>query len=423
MQLDESTDVTNAALLLVFVRYRWDSSLHEDILFCGELPTRTTAQECFRCMDNYFTENGLDWQNCVGVCSDGAASMTGRHHGVIRQILDRAPEAKWTHCFLQRESIAAKKMSPDLHQVMDVSVKTINFIKNNAVNSRCFAKLCEDIEADHVQLLYHSEVRWLSRGLVLNRLFELRNEVFSFLTEKKSHLAHYYADTMFTAKLAYLCDIFSLLNQLNTSLQGRNSNIFFVADKVEAFKRKLALWTKRAQEKRMDMFPLLSDILENSPHVNISDSVSQHLSQLAEKFGDYFPEDSREGNMWILDPFALDPTASDVALPSHLESQLLEVSTDSTLKLQRGKLDLGSFWIAVSKEYPCLALRAVKLLLPFTTTYLCESGFSIVATTKTKARNRLRATLEATLRVSLSPIPPGLDLISLRGRPKCLIKR
>lgn len=134
--------------------------------------------------------------------------MTGRHHGVIRQTLDCAQEAKWTHCFLHRESLAAKKMSPDLHQVMDVSVKTINFIKNNAVNSRYFAKFCEDIEADHVQLLYHSEVRWLSRGLVLNCLFELRNEVFSFLTEKKSHLAHHYADTMFTAKLAYLCDIF-----------------------------------------------------------------------------------------------------------------------------------------------------------------------------------------------------------------------
>uniref|UniRef100_A0A3B4Y6R1 HAT C-terminal dimerisation domain-containing protein n=1 Tax=Seriola lalandi dorsalis TaxID=1841481 RepID=A0A3B4Y6R1_SERLL len=344
LQMDESTDVTNAALLLVFVRYRWDSSLHEDILFCGELPTRATAQECFHCMDNYFTENSLDWQNCVGVCSDGTASMTGRHHGVIRQILEHAPEAKWTHCFLHRESLAAKKMSPEL-------------------NSRCFAKLCEEIDADHVQLLYHSEVRWLSRGLVLKRLFELKNEVFTFLTEKKSPFAHYYADTKFTVKLAYLCDIFSLLNH----------NIFLVADKVQAFKRKLALWTKRAQEKRMDMFPLF-------------DSVSQHLSQLAEKFDEYFPEDPREGH-------------------------LLEVSTDSTLKLQWGKLDLGSFWIAVSKEYPCLALRAVKLLLPFTTTYLCESGFSIVATTKTKAQNRLRTTLETTLRVSLSPIQPRLDLI------------
>ncbi|XP_078802871.1 protein FAM200A-like [Oryzias latipes] len=225
--LDESTDVTNAALLLVFVRYRWDSSLQEDILFCGELPTRATAEECFRCMDNYFTENGLDWQNCVGVCSDGAASMTGRHRGVIKQIL--APEAKWTHCFLHRENLAAKKMSPEFHEVMDVTVKTINFIKSNAVNSRCFAQLCEGMEADHVQLLYHSEVRWLSRGLVLTRIFELRKEVFSFLTDKKSPLAHHYTNATFIAKLAYLFDIFSLLNQLNISLQGRNSNIFFVA--------------------------------------------------------------------------------------------------------------------------------------------------------------------------------------------------
>ncbi|KAE8287209.1 Protein FAM200A [Larimichthys crocea] len=160
-----------------------------------------------------------------------------------------------------------------------------------------------------------------------------------------------------------------------------------------------------AAAKKLLTIPLSNDT------VNISDSVSQHLSQLAEKFDDYFPEDPREGHMWILDPFSVDPTANDVALPSHLESQLLEVSTDSTLKLQWGKLDLGSFWVAVSKEYPCLALRAVKLLFPFTTTYLCESGFSILATTKTKARNRLRATLEATLRVSLSPIPPRLDLI------------
>jgi len=75
----------------------------------------------------------------------------------------------------------------------------------------------------------------------------------------------------------------------------------------------------------------------------------------------------------------------------------------------------GSLWIAVSKEYPCLTLRAEKLLITFTTTYLCESGFSIVATTKTKdktkTRNRLKATLQATLRVSLTQIPPRLDLI------------
>uniref|UniRef100_A0A8C6SPZ2 Uncharacterized protein n=1 Tax=Neogobius melanostomus TaxID=47308 RepID=A0A8C6SPZ2_9GOBI len=413
LQLDESTDVSNAALLLVFVRYRWENSLHEDILFCGELPTRATAHECFRCMDEFFRENGLQWKNCVAVCSDGAASMTGRHHGVIRQIQDRAPEAKWTHCFLHCESLAAKKMSPELHEAMTISVKAINFIKNSAVNSRCFAKLCEDIEADYVQLLYHSEVRWLSRGLVLNRLYELKNEVCCFLKEKKSPLAQHFTNTDFILKLAYLCDIFSHLNQLNTSLQGRNSNIFFVADKIKAFRRKLALWIKRTQEMRMDMFPILSDVLVSSPQVRkITDLVSRHLSQLAGQFDEYFPEDPSDGHLWIVDPFSVDPTKNDVALPSELESQLLDVSTDSTFKVRYwDKLDLASFWIVVSKEYPSLALRAVKLLLPFTTTYLCESGFSIVTTTKTKARNRLSTTLEATLRLSLSPIPPRLDLI------------
>ena len=46
IQLDESTDVSKAALVLFFVRYHWSGILQEDMLFCGELPTRTTAQEC-----------------------------------------------------------------------------------------------------------------------------------------------------------------------------------------------------------------------------------------------------------------------------------------------------------------------------------------------------------------------------------------
>ena len=41
IQLDESTDVSNAALLFVFVRYCAEGNIHDDLLFCKELPTRT----------------------------------------------------------------------------------------------------------------------------------------------------------------------------------------------------------------------------------------------------------------------------------------------------------------------------------------------------------------------------------------------
>lgn len=45
-----------------------------------------------------------------------------------------------------------------------------------------------------------------------------------------------------------------------------------------------------------------------------------------------------------------------------------------------------------------------------------KSGFSIVAPTKTKAWNRFREMLEATLRMNLPPIPRRLASISLRDR-------
>ncbi len=361
IQLDESTDISNAALLFVFVRYCMDSNLCEDLLFCKELPTRTAADNVMHCLDKYFTEKGLKWKYCTGICTDGAAAMTGKHCGVVKQIQERAPEAKWTHCFLHRESLATKQMW--LHeQCMNIAVKSVNYIKKNALNSRCFAALCERLDADHLQLLYHSEIQWLSRGCVLNRLFELRKEVHTFLEEQHSPLAEHYTDDQFCAKLAYLSDIFDQLNQLNVSMQGRNSTVFLVSDKIEGFKKKLILWNRRVKEGRCDMFPHLSETLEASSHVNIASVITQHLSQLSQKFADYFPEDPRHGNLWILDPFSVDPASEDMALSTVLENELMELSADSSLKLQLSQVDPASFWLLTASEYPSQVKSSWALL-------------------------------------------------------------
>lgn len=69
-----------------------------------------------RYLDEYFILKGLDWKYCTGMCTDGsAAAMMGKHCGVVKQIQERAPEAKWMHFFLHRESLARKQMSPELH--------------------------------------------------------------------------------------------------------------------------------------------------------------------------------------------------------------------------------------------------------------------------------------------------------------------
>ena len=64
---------------------------------------------------------------------------------------------------------------------------------------------------------------------------------------------------------------------------------------------------------------------------------------MSHKFDSYFPEDSRPRNLWTLDLFTVNSATEDVALPLKLENELIELSDDSSLKLQYQEVDLPSF--------------------------------------------------------------------------------
>ena len=59
----------------------------------------------------------------------------------------------------------------------------------------------------------------------------------------------------------------------------------------------------------------------------------------------------------------------------------------------------ASFWLSVLDEYPLLLQKATKILLPFGTTYMCETAFSALTNMKTKYRSRI--VVESDLRVCL----------------------
>lgn len=46
-------------------------------------------------------------------------------------------------------------------------------------------------------------------------------------------------------------------------------------------------------------------------------------------------------------------------------------------------------YIVGAEAYTQAAIKAIIFLIPFATTYLCESGFSSLTVIKTKSRNRL----------------------------------
>ena len=79
LQLDESTDIR--AILNLWPMCR--DTIRENFLFCKALPEKTTVEEIFRVASEYLEQGELAWENCISVCSDGAAAMVGRTKGSL----------------------------------------------------------------------------------------------------------------------------------------------------------------------------------------------------------------------------------------------------------------------------------------------------------------------------------------------------
>ena len=161
-QLDESTDVQGLCQLLVFVHYVRNSEPYEDMLFCQPV-SQSTGDEICKTIDSYAKTKGLDWNKCVGICTDGTQAM----YGVVTKILELNPNISWTHCSLHTEALVSKCLSGDLKNVLNTSIKIVNFIKSKPLQSHLFEKLCKEMGSNHKSLLLHTEVHWLSRGKVL----------------------------------------------------------------------------------------------------------------------------------------------------------------------------------------------------------------------------------------------------------------
>lgn len=167
------------------------------------------------------------------------------------------------------------------------------------------------------------------------------------------------------------------------------------------------------------MFPtLLQHIEENGTSEEklkkIKCDIQLHLHFLSASFEQYFPEENSQdirSKYWVKDPFAFErPEAVvEINFTPEQENELLHLTSDTSLRIRRRSSSLPSLWISVSKEYPHLSRECILLLIPFTTTYLCETGFSALTKLKSKERNRLNPT--ADMSVALSSLKPDWDMI------------
>ena len=138
----------------------------------------------------------------------------------------------------------------------------------------------------------------------------------------------------------------------------------------------------------------------------------EHLENLITAFDRNLPDINLEAQLWVRNPFVakVDNLSEDVA---GLQEELIDLHHDQFHHLRLSTASLGEFWTSVKKEKPLIGNKEMSFLLLFSTTYLCEQGFSALTGVKTKARNRLSP--GNNLRVAISKIEPCIKEV-MKGK-------
>jgi hypothetical protein len=149
------------------------------------------------------------------------------------------------HRILHQEALCAKSLK--MSHVIDTVAKTVNFILASALNHCEFVALLGEIESEHGEIIYYTNMRWLSRGSVLQQFFYLLKEIKLFMEKKNKRIEElddeeWISDVAFFFVCVCVCvdvDVTGHLNTLNKELQGKDKLIREMFNNVKAFKVKL----------------------------------------------------------------------------------------------------------------------------------------------------------------------------------------
>ena len=126
LALDESTDISDTALLVVFI---WAVSVVvEELLDMASLSSTDTGQDIREHVINVVEMFELNLAKLCGITTDGAPSMTGVIIGFTKKVLDAvgAQDVDISHCIIQQENLCTNVMV--FAEVMNNVVQCVDHI-------------------------------------------------------------------------------------------------------------------------------------------------------------------------------------------------------------------------------------------------------------------------------------------------------
>lgn len=390
--LDESTDISDTAQLLIFVRgVDEDFVITEELLDLKSLKGRTTGLDIFHSVIEALTSSGLDISRLSAITTDGAPSMTGSKAGLVTRMKKYCDDQGYNnhplsfHCIIHQQALAS--MSANFSDVMKIVIDTVNFIRGRGLKHRQFQDFLRNLEAEYTDVLYFTQVRWLSRGAVLQRVFSLRQEIASFMDEEGRPVDEF-RDCEWISKLALLADITCVLNVLNQRLQGNGKLICDMYTDIKAFNSKITFLISQLQQNNLMHFKCCTQMITDKTFKLDTQLAVELLVSLQEQFNSRFSDfDCVSSDLRLFqNPFAVDVNTC----PMVMQLELIELQADDSLRDALSSAGVVEFYKNLPAEQ-FLNIRhfARKFTSMFGSTYICEQAFSRMNLIKSKTRSRL----------------------------------
>ncbi|XP_072909805.1 general transcription factor II-I repeat domain-containing protein 2A-like isoform X2 [Hemitrygon akajei] len=412
--LDVSIDVKSPARLAIIARFCRDDEIREELVNLIMLPEHTTGVEICKAVVKALSGRQVNLSKIVSVTSDGAPSMIAKEAGFVDLLEnDVGHPLVGFHCIVHEEALCAEAHLKELEEVMKIVTKVINFISGHSFNKRQFQNLLSEVQSVYTGLLTYNSVRWLSKGSILKCFVECLDEIRLFLTNEKYACQELY-DIVWICKLMFFADFSSHLNDLSTKLQGCGKTLDVMFDNIKAFEIKLEVFKRDVENGTFKYFPNLKkhmtgvEIPEKTDIQSLQIQFLSIIGSTAEHFSFRFTQlrlfEETAKFIKYADCVTLDKLNLEILQWIDLvnfEMQLIDLQSSSIWRqkfvdlrvelenIERDRLVTGSklknpdneilkLWNSIPETFNCLKDLAMAILTLFSSTYLCESLFSMM---------------------------------------------
>ncbi|XP_040193351.1 general transcription factor II-I repeat domain-containing protein 2B-like [Rana temporaria] len=295
----------------------------------------------------------------------------------------------------------------------------------------------------------YNNVRWLSRGRVLERFVACLDEIRLFMNDKGQEYPQL-TDMTWLTNLMFFTDFTIHFNVLNKKLQDLGKTAERMFCDIRTFERKLQVFERDLESGQLKYFPNLKMHLENSTtftdnpnHHEIYKEFSSIIAVAKENFGNRFVQFRKMETTlsFLTSPDKAKFEELDLSCLhwldlENLEMELLEFQESSIWKNKFSDLratlekmecegmtkdstvassenEILKVWNSLPNNFKAMKTLGIAFLTLFGSSYACEQLFSALNYIKCDARNRLTDDLSAVcVALKLTEYEPRFDKLS-----------